>query len=322
VTVAALAVALLGSWWARHRSPVAPAPLVVLAGSALPLLLLAPSLRPIPGTLAVTGLAAVLLALWYVPRWRHDLLPPATGAVAGGLGVLAGFEATALALDGAPWAATLLGEAIVLAGLAAVVRSRAMLGVATAFGVVGWLVALLVAVPPPAVLTFPAGPFIVGVQADVGALVIGAGVGVLLAGMALAGPWAAHRLGVLRAGVQHAPLWVLAGLGVLYGATASTVAVALLVLPDRTGFLTGHVVVTVSWTVAALVLLARGLRSAPIRAAGLSLVGAAVAKLVLFDLSALDGFARVAAFLGAGLVLLAAGTRYARMVAEAEPDPG
>jgi uncharacterized membrane protein len=48
------------------------------------------------------------------------------------------------------------------------------------------------------------------------------------------------------------------------------------------------------------------------------LVGAAVAKLVLFDLVALDGLARVGAFLGAGLVLLAAGTRYARMVAEAE----
>ncbi|MGH3897529.1 MAG: DUF2339 domain-containing protein [Pseudonocardiaceae bacterium] len=321
VTVVALVVGLLGSWWTRHRSPVAPAPLVVLAGSVLPLLLLAPSLRPIPGALAATGLAVVLLALWCLPRWRTDLLPPAAGAVAGGLGVLAGFEATALALDGAPWAATLLGEAIVLAGLAASVRSRAMLGVATAFGVVGWLVALFDVAPPPAILIFPARPFIVGGQADVGALVIGAGVGLLLAGMALAGPWAAHRLGVLQASARHATLWVVAGLGVLYGATASTVAVALLVLPDRAGFLTGHVVVTVSWTVAALVLLARGLRSAPIRAAGLSLVGAAVAKLVLFDLGALDGVARVAAFLGAGLVLLAAGTRYARMVAETSSSP-
>ncbi|MGH3886426.1 MAG: DUF2339 domain-containing protein [Pseudonocardiaceae bacterium] len=322
VTVVALAVGLLGSWWTRQQRPVAPAPLVVLAGSALPLLALAPSLRPVPGALAVTGLAAVLLTLWYVPRWRTDLLPPAAGAVAGGLGVLAGFEATALALDGAPWAATLLGEAIVLAGLAAVVGSRAMLGVATVFGVAGWLVALSDAVPPPAVLAFPARPFIVGTQADIGALVIGAGVGLLLAGMALAGPWAAHHVGMLRARARHIPLWVVAGLGVLYGATASTVAVALLALPNRTGFFTGHVVVTVSWTVAALVLLARGLRSAPIRAAGLSLVGAAVAKLALFDLSALDGVARVAAFLGAGLVLLATGTRYARMVAEAEPGSG
>ncbi|MGH3753479.1 MAG: DUF2339 domain-containing protein [Pseudonocardiaceae bacterium] len=323
VTVVALAVALLGSWWTRHRSPVAPAPLIVLAGSALPVLALAPSLDPVPGALAVTVLAAVF-ALWsiphwrYIPRWPTDFPPPATRAVAGGLGLLAGFEATALALAGAPWAAALLGEAIVLAGLATVMRSRAMLGAATAFGVVGWVVALLDAVPPPVLLIFPAGPFIVGAQADAGALVIGAGVGLLLAGTALAGPWAAHRLGLLRAGAQ---LWAVAGLGVLYGATASTIAVALLALPDRTGFVTGHVVVTVSWTVAALVLLARGLRSAPMRAAGLSLVGAAIAKLVLFDLSALDGVARVAAFLGAGLVLLAAGTRYARLVAETSSSP-
>jgi uncharacterized membrane protein len=41
---------------------------------------------------------------------------------------------------------------------------------------------------------------------------------------------------------------------------------------------------------------------------------------VLFDLATLDGVARVVAFLGAGLVLLAAGTRYARLVAPAEPQ--
>lgn len=321
VTAVALAVAVLGSWWTRRGSPVAPAPLIVLAGSALPLLLLAPSLRPIPGALAVTGLAVVLLALWSVPRWRPELLPRPTGAVAGGLGALAGFEATALALDGAVWAATLLGQAIVLAGLAVVLGGRAVLGVAAGFGALGWLTALLFAVPPPAVLTFPARPFLVGARADAGALLVGAGVGLLLAGTVLAGLWAARRLGLLRADARHRLVWVLAGFGVLYGVTASTVAVALLVLPDRTGFLAGHVVVTVSWTVAALVLLARGLRSAPLRAAGMSLVGAAVAKLVLFDLSALDGVARVAAFLGAGLVLLAAGTRYARMVTETEPGP-
>ncbi len=73
-----------------------------------------------------------------------------------------------------------------------------------------------------------------------------------------------------------------------------------------------------SWAIAALVLLARGISRQALRVAGMVLVGAAVAKLVLFDLVALDGLARVAAFLGAGLVLLAAGTRYARMVAEAE----
>jgi uncharacterized membrane protein len=92
--------------------------------------------------------------------------------------------------------------------------------------------------------------------------------------------------------------------------------------PDRAlwkGFVTGHALVTLSWTVVAAVLLARGVRRPAMRVAGMVLVAAAVAKLILFDLVALDGLARVAAFLGAGLLLLAAGTRYARLVAEAEP---
>ena len=88
--------------------------------------------------------------------------------------------------------------------------------------------------------------------------------------------------------------------------------------PSRAGFVAGHAVVTVSWVVVALVLLARGVRRPALRVAGLVLVAAAVAKLLLFDLVALDGLARVAAFLGAGLLLLAAGTRYARLIAEAE----
>jgi uncharacterized membrane protein len=89
-----------------------------------------------------------------------------------------------------------------------------------------------------------------------------------------------------------------------------------LLVDNGDGFTTGHALVTVSWTVAALVLLARGISRPALRVAGMALVAAAVAKLVLFDLGALDGLARVAAFLGAGLVLLAAGTRYARLITE------
>ena len=112
------------------------------------------------------------------------------------------------------------------------------------------------------------------------------------------------------------------GLVGLYGAAGLVIALALLVAPSRAGFVAGHAVVTVSWVVVALVLLARGVRRPALRVAGLVLVAAAVAKLVLFDLVALDGLARVAAFLGAGLLLLAAGTRYARLVAEVESSDG
>ncbi|SEL83911.1 DUF2339 domain-containing protein [Rhodococcus maanshanensis] len=50
--------------------------------------------------------------------------------------------------------------------------------------------------------------------------------------------------------------------------------------------------------------------------AGLTLTFAALAKLFLFDLATLDGMFRVLAFIGVGLLLLAAGTRYARAFAE------
>src|SRR5699024_6322776 len=135
----------------------------------------------------------------------------------------------------------------------------------------------------------------------------------------------------------------------LHSSIGIVVSLALMASPDRTGFLTGHSVVTVLWAVvalvllirglkqrplrvaglilvgAALILLIRGLKQRPLRVAGLILVGAALVKLVMFDLASLDGLARVGAFLGAGLVLLTAGVRYARLVAAAadqtEPQP-
>jgi uncharacterized membrane protein len=123
------------------------------------------------------------------------------------------------------------------------------------------------------------------------------------------------RLGVLPHGERTPQGWVPAGLVALYGSTAALLSVGLLISPDRTGFLLGHVLVTVAWTLGAFALLLRGVESVPLRVAGLSLVAAALMKLVLFDLSSLDGMARVTAFLVAGLVLLAAGARYARLVA-------
>jgi hypothetical protein len=329
VTVVALAVAVLGAARAHARGTVDRAALAVLAGSPVPVLLLAPSMPRAPGVAVAGVLAGVLLALWTATRFGPAVLgravlggavlPGSFGTLAGGLGALANFEAIALALDGPVFAATMLGEAIALAVAAERVRRRGMLGVATGFGVVGVLVALGDVVPPNAVVSFPAVPFLVAGEPDVAALVAAVGVGLLLAGLSLAVPWAALRLTVPPHRGSRIALGILGGLGTLYGVAVATLAVVLLALPDRTGFLTGHVVVTVSWTVAALVLLASGLSSVPLRTAGMSLVGAAVAKLVLFDLAALDGVARVAAFLGAGLVLLAAGTRYARLVAPAQP---
>ena len=186
------------------------------------------------------------------------------------------------------------------------------------------LAALAEAAPLPAQVDFPARPYLVDGRPVTGALVAGAVVSTLVLTLAIALLVAAGRVGLVRPDSRSAWLWVPVGAVGLYGAAGLVVTLALLVAPDRAGFTTGHALMTVSWTVVALVLLARGIRRPALRITGLVLVGAAVAKLVLFDLVALDGLARVAAFLGAGLVLLAAGTRYARLVAEAdrEPSPG
>ena len=84
----------------------------------------------------------------------------------------------------------------------------------------------------------------------------------------------------------------------------------------QAGFVAGHAVATLAWMGAAVWLLGRGLARA--RDAGLALrvglvlAALSVAKLFLFDLASLAGLWRVAAFIGTGLLLLVAGTGYAR----------
>ncbi len=176
--------------------------------------------------------------------------------------------------------------------------------------------------PLGALVRFPSWPYVVDGAVVPGALVAGAVVSALVLALAVAVMVAGGRTGLIRPDARAAVIWVPVGAVGLYGAAGLVVTLALLIAPDRGGFTAGHALVTVSWTLVALVLLARGIRRTALRVTGLVLVAAAVAKLVLFDLVALDGLARVAAFLGAGLVLLAAGTRYARMVADAEAGEG
>ena len=65
----------------------------------------------------------------------------------------------------------------------------------------------------------------------------------------------------------------------------------------------------------------RAERSLPI-GGGMALVAAAVAKLFLFDLGALDGIFRVVVFIAVGLVLLGTGTGYARLLAQQDSREG
>ncbi len=305
-TAAALAAGAVGlalALIAARRRPDDAAALALLAGAAAPALIAAWLLPKTQAVPVSAGVAVALLAVWATRRFW----PGHAGDLAGAAGLVAALQATVLQFDGTARAAVLLGEALLLVLVAAWARNRVALSGALGFAVLGGVLALARDLPPGMLLVFryrtPA--------ALAGAVLVAA----LILAVSIALPWAAFRLEALRAPSANLPPWLIAGVAALYGAAGVVLSGALLVLPGRSGFLLGHAVITVSWTVAALALLVRGIDVVALRVIGLVLVGAAVVKLVLFDLAALDGMARVSAFLGAGLILLAAGTRYARLVA-------
>jgi hypothetical protein len=292
------------------RLPEGPVGVLVVA-AALPTLFGGSVLDGWVGASMVL-LAAVALAGVAVVSARRS-----TRLVAASTAALALLQATLVAVDGAAAVTVLLGEAVLAAVVSAATRTRVPLVASMGIGAFGVSAALVGPVPP--VVAFPMSPYASPAGVAVDAVVTGAGVGALVLALAVSVLAACGRVGWIRPDAASAGLWAPIGLVGLYGACTLVVAVALLLAPSRAGFTAGHAVVTVSWTVVALVLLANGISRPALRVAGLVLVAAAVAKLVLFDLGALDGIARVAAFLGAGLLLLAAGTRYARLVAEADP---
>ncbi|MBN6035632.1 DUF2339 domain-containing protein [Amycolatopsis sp. 195334CR] len=296
---------------ALHRADVTP--IALLAVAPLPTMLL-PFLLDRPLAAAFTGgLTVVLTGLWIGGRKR---LPSGVAMTAGVLASVLAFETTAVALSGESQVIVVLAEAIALAAVAIRLKSKGMVAAGAAFGVAGLLTAMAGAASPILLLRVPR----TGPATDV--LITAAAVSPLIALAAVLLAVAAFRT---EAAKSVTPLVaVVAGMAVLYGAAGTVLYPVRLLVDGELGFLIGHALITVSWTVAALVLLLRGLRRKALRITGLVLVAAALAKLVLFDLSSLDGMARVGAFLGAGLVLLAAGTRYARLVSatrSAQDDP-
>ncbi|EWM14886.1 DUF2339 domain-containing protein [Kutzneria sp. 744] len=250
-------------------------------------------------------LAAIVAALMLVVVLGDRWLTTPTTVTAAVVGSVALVDATVQALSGPTQAITLLGESLVLVLAADLARHRAALLASLLTSVFGLLWGLTVVSPV----------LLVVYRSDVDLTVSTALTALLMTAVAIAIPLVAYRMKVIASPTRNAGPWIAAGLVMLYGAAGAVLATALLVSPDRSGFLFGHTVITVSWTVAAIALLLRGIRSGALRAVGLVLVGAAVVKLILFDLAFLDGLARVIAFLVAGLLLLLAGTRYARLVA-------
>ena len=119
--------------------------------------------------------------------------------------------------------------------------------------------------------------------------------------------------------LTHVP-GILAWLAAATGVYAGSLAILGLVLGAgsadvTTEFQRGHTAVSAFWGLVALLTLYAGLRrgAQPLRLAGFALFGAALVKLFLYDLSALNSVTRALSFLAVGAVLLLAGFFYQRL---------
>lgn len=152
---------------------------------------------------------------------------------------------------------------------------------------------------------------------------------VLLVGAvwALADMWIASARAHGRRDRSNEQLWWVAlGVVSLYAFTQFAVTAGVLAAGTEEGFFAGHLIATVAWMIAAAAALAYASRlpstvRTPLLAGGLAVVGAAIAKLFLFDLATLDGVFRVLAFIVTGLLLLAMGAWFARSLTEGDDHP-
>lgn len=292
IAVAAALMLLPGT---AHRAAMA---LLTAAGTA-PVLLVGFAVDRVVAALMAAALSAAMLAVALV----GDRLPGVAGParqVFASLSAVAALVTVTAAFDGRVAGPVLLALAVVtaVAGRHDNVARWAALG----FSIVGAGVHLSYS---PLYTLFE--PVKVSAAAGVSTLVSSA----LLAAAAVTLTWSS--------GSREKGLWVFAGGMVVYAVTSFTVTAGTLVAGAEGGFYGGHMIATICWIVLAATLFGyaarvpRAERSVPI-GAGLGLVGAAVAKLFLFDLGTLDGIFRVVVFIVVGLILLGMGAGYARLL--------
>ncbi|MDI2032161.1 DUF2339 domain-containing protein [Saccharopolyspora sp. TS4A08] len=308
---AILAAAVLGVVVAAVTAGFRPAAertaIGLLVAAPTPAFLAGPMLlERAEATATGAGMALLLAAIWAVGRYLPafaDWLPSRFLAAVGAMAVIATGQATITALDVSSWATGLLCEALLLTAAGHLLRRGGILLGAACYAVFGFFLALGNEVPISALVVFdePAG-------------VAGLVAGLLIGVVAVALPTAGVRLGAIGSLPRSLPLWASAAIALLYGTASATMAACLLVSDSRGAFLTGHILITLCWVVFAIALLLRGVRARHLRIGGMVLTAVSLAKLLLFDLGTLDGFARVIAFLCAGLILLTAGVGYAKLL--------
>lgn len=323
VVAAATAVAAVGLGGAILVTRQRPGDLVASLSCALAAtpLLAAPALIDRPAaTIVSAGYAAVLLAVAaipLVPKLRDIArIPGHTAIVAGTGGSFALLEAVWGVTTGSTLPLGLLLVGACYLGVAGQARNRVAALFGTGYAVLGGIGLLTVADPETLAVSRRA---IEDLSTATAAAAI-AGLGVLAVAL-----WTLRRLfGTTTDESVTTLLWVGASGAALYLVTTTAVSLGV-AAGAANGFVIGHSVSTIIWMAGALAALLYGLRrlgaeaSATVKVAlgsGLLVTAAALAKLFLFDLSTLDGLIRVAAFLVVGILLLVAGTRYARAFAE------
>ncbi|GAA2339082.1 DUF2339 domain-containing protein [Saccharopolyspora halophila] len=279
----------------------------LLVASPAPAFLAGPLLlERVEATATGAGMTLLLAAIWAVGRyfpafteWLSGRFLTATGAMA----LVAAAQATASALDSSSWATALLCEALVLAIAGYSLRRGGILLGSAVYALVGFWIAVANEAPISAMLWFREGTGVPGLVA-----------GLLITAVAVALPVAGAGIGKLGRLPGSMAAWAVALIAALYGTASAIMAACLLVSEARGAFLAGHILITLCWVIAAIAMLLRGVRIKHLRIGGMVLTAVALAKLLLFDLATLDGFARVIAFLCAGLFLLTAGVGYARLL--------
>lgn len=281
----------------------------MIAVSTLPLMTVGGLYERAGTTLVAVAFAAAMLTVAVAVRW----LPPHARIVVTVVGALALLQAALVGASTDARPVVLLGVAAVFLAVAGQVGSKLAYIVGAAFAAIGSVVYLVTTTLDDLV--------------DPGEALGSLGFGTVLASAVLVTTmvllvWNAHALKVVDVGVAPI-LWLCAGLAVLYAITAAFVATGSVLWGSEAGFIAGHCAATIVWMLAATGALVFGLarrdHAHAALGAGLALTCAALVKLFLFDLAMLDGLFRVSAFLVVGLLLLGAGTRYAREFAEREP---
>jgi hypothetical protein len=216
---------------------------------------------------------------------------------------------TAATLDGAWLAVAFAAEALALAAIAT--RGRDVVAACGGAAYLG------LALGHALVFEAPPGALVGGVgDLSAAALALGAGAAAALAGM--------HRLGFIRGG-ERAPDRVVTKVRATLAATAAITLLYLASVAVVTAAGPGdgaQLLLSGLWALTGVAGLVSGLRrdDRPLRLGSLTLLLVTIAKVFLYDLSALTSLYRVGSFIGLGLLLLVAAGIWQRMRPPALPD--